>query len=243
MSGYTPLFSSLTTGTLCGKWPDIGLWPIVLSLCDRHGVVDVTPAYIASVTGLALDEVVTCMKRFCEPDPYSRTGTLGGARLELIDTHRDWGWRVVNHDMYREKARLKAKAEREVREGLNAARMQDRRSYDKAHEAPTEPPPTAADRHGPPLTAADPLSNTNTNSKSKRALKRPSRIVPDDFDPDASWAKAQLPDLDVQAEIVKFREWEFKSAHSDWSRTWRRWIRTCKESGRYARTQQFRVVV
>ena len=42
MSGYTPLFASLTTGTLCGKWPDVGLWPIILSLADRHGEVDVT---------------------------------------------------------------------------------------------------------------------------------------------------------------------------------------------------------
>ena len=30
-TGYTPLFASLTTGTLCGRWPDSGLWPIVLS--------------------------------------------------------------------------------------------------------------------------------------------------------------------------------------------------------------------
>ena len=62
--GYTPLFSSLSTGTLCGRWPDIGLWPIVLSLADRHGIVDVTPAYIARVTGLDLEEVTACMKRF-----------------------------------------------------------------------------------------------------------------------------------------------------------------------------------
>ena len=43
MAGYTPLFSSLTTGTLCGRWQDIGLWPIVLSMADKDGVVDVTP--------------------------------------------------------------------------------------------------------------------------------------------------------------------------------------------------------
>jgi hypothetical protein len=45
--GYIPLFASLTTGTLCGCWPDIGLWPVVLSMSDRWGIVDVTPAYIA----------------------------------------------------------------------------------------------------------------------------------------------------------------------------------------------------
>jgi hypothetical protein len=75
-----------------------------------------------------------------KPDPGSRTKDHDGRRLELIDPDaRDWGWRVINHAKYREKARLKAKAQREVESGHNAARM--------------------ADRRGPPETAADPLSS------------------------------------------------------------------------------------
>ena len=62
--GYTPLFGSLTTGTLYGRWPDIGLWPIVLSLADRQGHVDVTPQYLAGITGLSVDDVLACMRRF-----------------------------------------------------------------------------------------------------------------------------------------------------------------------------------
>lgn len=156
MAGYTPLFSSLTTGTLCGRWPDIGLWPIVLSMADKDGVVDVTPAYIAGVTGLPLPDVVACMKRFCEPDPYSRSTTDNGARLILLDDHRDWGWRIVNHGRYREKARLAAKNAREVEEGRNRERMQSR------------PPVTAGDRRSPPGTAADPLSNANANTNEEK---------------------------------------------------------------------------
>lgn len=186
MSGYTPLFSSLTTGTLCGKWPDIGLWPIVLSMADKHGVVDVTPAYISGVTGLAIDDVVACMRRFCEPDPYSRSTAESGARLSLVDEHRDWGWRIVNHGMYREKARLAAKSAREVTTGRNAERMEHR-----------GPPLTAADRQKPPLT--DP-SNANANAdsekeKTKKALrarvageKSPEPEPPPGLDASA-WAK------------------------------------------------------
>lgn len=116
MSGYTPLFDSLVKGTLCGRWPDIGLWSIVLSMSDKNGEVDVTPLYIAGITGLPVTEVVACMKRFCEPDPYSRSQVSEGRRLELIDTHRDWGWKIVNHKKYREKARLMAKNARETAE-------------------------------------------------------------------------------------------------------------------------------
>lgn len=106
--GYTVLFSSLTTGTLCGRWPDVGLWPVILSMSDRHGVVDVTHAYIATVTGLSVEDVKACMQRFCGPDPGSRTPDHDGARLVLLDPdNRDWGWRIVNHAKYRERARKK----------------------------------------------------------------------------------------------------------------------------------------
>ena len=176
MSGYIPLFDSLTKGTLCGRWPDIGLWPIVLSLSDKNGHVDVTPSYLAGVTGLPADEVRACMVRFCEPDPESRSKEHGGARLVLLDEHRDWGWRVVNHAAYREKARLTAKAAREVADGGNKARMQDRRS--------------------PPLTAADPLSNSNSNSNSnlkpQRAIKIASSEKPQESEAEKSLAREAI---------------------------------------------------
>ena len=159
MTGYTPLFSSLTTGTLCGRWPDVGLWPIVLSLADRHGIVDVTPAYIARVTGLVFDEVVACMKRFCEPDSDSRSSADGGARLTLIDPqHRDWGWSVVNHGTYRERARLSAKNLAEVESGKNRGRMEDRR--------------------GPPDTAGDPPSDSDKTKQDKEHSRRLAPTVP-----------------------------------------------------------------
>lgn len=150
--GYAPLFDSLTTGTLYGRWPDIGLWPIVLSLADRHGVVDVTPQYLAGVTGLPLNEVTACMDRFCQPDSRSRSKAEKGARLVLIDPDRDWGWRVVNHAVYREKARLMGKAEQERSTGKNAERMRDRR--------------------GPPKTAGDPLSDSDSDSDSEKNKKK-----------------------------------------------------------------------
>lgn len=150
MAGYVPLFDSLTKGTLCGRWPDIGLWPIVLSMSDKNGVVDVTPTFIAGVTGLPEPEVVACMARFCEPDKYSRSSEANGARLILLDSHRDWGWRIVNHRAYREKARLMGKNEREVESGKNQERK------------------TAAHRRSPPPAAADPPSYADADAYSDK---------------------------------------------------------------------------
>lgn len=162
MSGYTPIFASLTTGTLCGKWPDIGLWPIVLSLADRHGVVDVTPMYLSGVTGLPTQDVIDCMKRFCEPDPYSRSETSGGSRLQLIDEHRDWGWHIVNHAKYREKARLASKDAKRTESGADAERKRAERE-----NVPRCPPVS------PSQTQTHTQTDTETQSKNPTARNAP----------------------------------------------------------------------
>ena len=127
--GYVPLFDNLTRGTLHGKWPDIGLWPVILTMADRFGILDVTPEYIAGVTGLDLEEVIACMARFTQPDPRSRTHSTDdeGRRLELLDDRRDWGWRVVNHAKYREKARLLSRDSERTANGMDAARKRRER--------------------------------------------------------------------------------------------------------------------
>lgn len=157
--GYTPLFDSLTTGTLCGRWPDIGLWAVLLSMADRNGVIDVTPDYIARVTGLEIREVLACLDRFCAVDDSSRSSDAMGARLVKIDELRLWGWRIVNHAKYRERARLMSKNEREVASGANAARMAQ----------------TAVHRRSPPETAADRPSYSDINKdKNKSMVESPS---------------------------------------------------------------------
>lgn len=144
MAGYTPVFDSVFTGTLSGKYPDTAAWLFLLALADKHGVVDMTPAYISLVTGMPESSLVECITRFMEPDPYSRTIDEEGRRLVPIDPARPWGWKIVNHRKYREKARLQAREVNRVDTGENAERMKGKRR--------------------PPLTPADPPSNTDTLS-------------------------------------------------------------------------------
>lgn len=177
MSGYVPLFASLTTGTLCGRWPDVGLWPIVLSLTNRHGVVDVTPDYLSLVTGLSISEITACMSRFCQPDLRSRSNEEGGARLVLIEPEkRDWGWRVVNHAKYREKARKAAYDATRTASGADASRKRTERNAaaDILTNNPDEPRdvPTCPDDF-----REVPLSDTNANKNTKNC--RPQKRTPD----------------------------------------------------------------
>jgi hypothetical protein len=244
MSGYTPLFSSLTTGTLCGKWPDIGLWAVVLSQADRRGMLDVTPDFLALITGLPVDEVVACMARFCQPDPRSRSKEQDGARLTLIDPARDWGWQIVNHAKYRERARLASKNERDVETGKNAERMGYRRNS----------PETAGDRREPPLT--DPSYKTiqdidksasddaATPAKKVSRAKKPALVtIPDDFTltPElAAYIAQHLPDADADALMADYRAKAQAKAwtYANWSMAFQTYCRNAKpDSGHFSAGQ------
>ena len=235
MSGYVPLFSSLTTGTLYGRWPDIGLWPIMLSLSDRFGVVDVTPHYLAGVTGLPVEDVIACMARFCEPDPYSRSKETHGARLELLDAHRDWGWRVVNHAKYREKARKAMAQVDATNSGRDAERKRLERLRDKSGVVQLRPATTGE-------TGVNRLSDSDSDSDSdldkiqslertKSPRMQASRL-PSDFALDAKRiAVAVLEGLAPERTFAKFTDyWRAASGANarklDWEATWRNWCRT-----------------
>lgn len=138
MSGYVPLFDTIATGTLYGRWPDIGVWPIVLALADKHGILDVTPHYLSGVLGLPVEQVAACMKRFCAPDLYSRTKDEDGARLRLLDDHRDWGWQIVNHGKYREKARKQMQQIDATASGRDAERKRQERLSSDVRRSPVE---------------------------------------------------------------------------------------------------------
>jgi len=225
LSGYAPLFSSITTGTLCGKWPDIGLWAIVLSLKDRNGIVDVTPDYLSRVTGLQLEAVVACMARFCEPDQYSRSDAEEGRRLVLIDPdRRNWGWRVVNSGLYRERARLQNKDAARTESGADAARKRTERAV--SPDVPRCPPDVG---ESPDI----PLSESETEAHKTAPRKRGCR-VPEPFPITAdmrAWAAAKCPHvMNVDGATEEFVDyWRGVAGRTalkvDWEGTWRNRLR------------------
>jgi hypothetical protein len=155
VSGYTPVFSSVFDGTLHGRWPHTGVWLCLLAMTDRHGHIDRAPRAIASDIGIDVPVLLECIADFCAPDPDSRTAESDGRRMELIDPERPWGWRIVNHGKYREKARKASFDAQRVADGRNAERLAERR---KAEKDPTRPDATRADPH------SDSNSDSNTNS-------------------------------------------------------------------------------
>jgi hypothetical protein len=222
MSGYTPVFDTVFQGTLCGKYPDLPVWLVLLALQQRGGIIDAHPSYIATISGLPQADIEAAIKRFCEPDPASRTADFDGRRLEPIEG-AGFGWRVLNHRKYQEKARKQAFDSQRVADGRNAERMTERR---ETRADPTRPAQTRAD----PPSYSDSNSNSN-KEKTRTPATRGARNCPDSFvitDEMRTWAATECPGIDLDRETATFKDYTFASAKTDWLKTWRNWMRKAK---------------
>ena len=98
---YGKVFASMYDGTLAGNWQAIVTLQQMIVLCDIDGVIDMTPQALSARTSIPLDIIQTGIEHLEKPDPYSRTQESDGRRIERLDEHRAWGWRLVNYTKYR----------------------------------------------------------------------------------------------------------------------------------------------
>lgn len=224
MSGYTPVFNSIFDGTLHGKWPQTGVWLALLAMADRHGCVDRTPQAIASDIGISADELMACIGEFSQPDPMSRTQEQQGRRLVLIEAGRPWGWHIVNHSFYREKARLQGKDAARVSSGVDAQRKRIQRVSPGVPRCPPVSP-----SHTP-----DSYSDSDKNkSKSKTRVKTRSSTdsieFPEGFVLDdvlRQQALSRSSDCDVEQAFEQFKAHHVTrgSTFKNWRSAWVTWI-------------------
>jgi hypothetical protein len=245
MAGYTPVFDTVFDGTLCGKWPVLPVWLSLLPLADWRGHIDLTPEAIAARTGWPMDLLLQGIEALCAPDPRSRSKGEDGRRLVLIDDQRDWGWRVVNIQVYRDKA----SGQDQVDDGRNAAKV---RRYKERHRQ--TPKDTGRHRATLPDTA-DTYSDSDSDSDSdKNKIKTPPAIagtppdgnasrkrsatatrLPADFElTEQRRAIATTENLDPEREFAKFADyWRASSGATarkhDWDATWRNWCRKAQD--------------
>jgi hypothetical protein len=100
---YGKIFDSLWKGSMRGK-RDLQLVFIhMICNCDQDGNCDYLPQVIADDTGMSLPDVLNAIADLQSPDPISRTPDEQGRRIVPLSQDRPWGWRIVNHMIYRER--------------------------------------------------------------------------------------------------------------------------------------------
>lgn len=224
--GYTPLYDTMLTGTLYGRWPHTGIWACLLSRASREGVIDEVPASLAAAIGVSEELLRSCIGDFMQPDPGSRTKAHDGRRLELIDSNRDWGWKVLNHSKYREKARKKNFDEDRTESGSDAERKRVERAASR--DVPTRPD---ASRDVP---LSDAEADKSKRPPTTKKLAKAERELPEDFllTPDLEAKAKALGVSNPAAEFVRFTEYYRAKGTKwkDWPMVWQRWCRSQKAS-------------
>ena len=145
---YGKIFHSIYDGTLAEDWRALITFQQLIVLCDADGIVDMTPSSISRRTGIPLEHIEHGLSVLEKEDKHSRTPNEEGRRIELIDSHRPWGWHIVNHKHYRD---LRTADDR--REYMRNY-MKEKRSKQKLTK----------DNKSKPLAK---LANTDTNTNTK----------------------------------------------------------------------------
>lgn len=237
MAGYTPVFDTVFNGTLCGKWPELPVWLTLLPLADWQGHIDMTPEAIAARTGWPLNLLLQGIEILCQPDPRSRSKEEDGRRLILIDPERQWGWRVVNIQKYRERSR----DQNRVADGRHAEKMRKWRENKKGKDV------TRSDPEVPDETRCDSTqTHTQTHTQTKKEEKKgiggarltraaTAKRLPKDFElSEQRRAIAKTENLEPEREFSKFTDyWLAASGASarkhDWDAAWRNWCRKAQD--------------
>ena len=98
---FAKLFNQIFDSTIAEDHVVRHVFMDLLVLADRDGVVDMTPEAIGRRTNVPFELVSRALVKLAEPDTRSRSDLEAGARIVLIDSHRDWGWQIVNYQHYR----------------------------------------------------------------------------------------------------------------------------------------------
>lgn len=108
---FAKIFEQIFDSSIAENWQTRHVFEDMLKLCDRRGILDRTSEAIARRTNVPLDIVKKAIVELEQPDSRSRNPEFEGRRIVRLDVHRDWGWRIVNYEYYRQIASADQKRE------------------------------------------------------------------------------------------------------------------------------------
>lgn len=102
MNVFAKIFAQIFDSSISADYVVRHVFMDLLVLADRDGVVDMTLDAISRRTNVPEEIVAHAIAELMKPDRASRSHEEDGARIVLLDSHRDWGWQIVNYDHYRQ---------------------------------------------------------------------------------------------------------------------------------------------
>jgi len=108
------LFSTIITSSIWSEDDQTRIiWITLLALANRYGEIAATIPGISRAANIPIPQVETALKKFQEPDKYSRSKDYEGRRIKEIPG----GWQLLNYAFYRQKTVKNADYYRDWRAG------------------------------------------------------------------------------------------------------------------------------
>jgi hypothetical protein len=98
---FAKVFTQIFDSSIAENYKVRHVFEDLLKLADKTGVVDITIEAVCRRTNVPLDEVSFAIQELLKPDLKSRSHLHEGRRLLPLDSHRSWGWIIVNYEYYR----------------------------------------------------------------------------------------------------------------------------------------------
>lgn len=97
---YARVFVQILDSSIAEDFMVRHVFEDMMKICDMRGLVDMTRPAMARRFNVPLEELIRCIDKLEAPDPASRDEDFEGRRIERLDKHRDWGWRILNFPKY-----------------------------------------------------------------------------------------------------------------------------------------------
>lgn len=98
---YSRVFLQILDSSIAEDFTLRHVFEDFLKLCDhKTGVIDMTRQALSRRLNIPLDTLNVEISKLEAADEASRDGEFEGRRIERLDEHRDWGWRILNWGKY-----------------------------------------------------------------------------------------------------------------------------------------------
>lgn len=230
---YGKIFAQIYDSSIAENYLVRLVFQDLVVLSDSSGAVDMTVSAIARRTNVPLEIVDHALSVLSQPDQSSRSGAEGGRRIVPLDSHRDWGWHIVNYAHYR------GVTDEESRR----AYFRDRKRQERERKRGTVK--TVQDSPGQSRVSTQGEADGNGEAEAKKQASGPATELPDWIDPEA-WAgfeemrrKVKKPLTDRARKIILKKLVEFRSKGHDPTEildasTEHNWISVFEPKGRHA---------
>jgi len=164
---YVKVFSQIFDSSIADDFRLRHFFMDLLVLADPNGCVDMTQTAIAARTRIPLEEVTAMLCKLEQPDPESRTPDADGRRIERLDTHRTWGWHIINYSRFRQ---IASEAQRREKTRERVARFKAKRQQSATGNAPV----THGNAPVTPANAGNAMQKQKQMQKEEEDLNAPS---------------------------------------------------------------------